>query len=369
MTFGRDWQGHRVRRKQRCKTKREADLLDARWSLEKQVQGGTATGEMTFAEFVEVVYWPQKANAMRATSRRGYERDLKLRLLPAFGSLGLRNVNRLAIQQMLNGCPTKKAATNARETLSAVLTVAVEMELIQKNPAMYTYSFPEEGRHEKDHYGVWLSTFAEHVRLLDWAKANYRDRAEERMLVIGLCFGLRKGEILGLDWENVDLENRQIRITQTFTSATGKPSLTEPKTKRSKRIVPMPEYAYQRLSAWSDQQKFEDVDLHGDVCHPVVTGMTHKRLSPKTASDKIARMRNGKSYEDGTPVPGITLFSTRHSFATACINAGMEVSKLSAILGHANTAVTYNRYVKPKLKDIKQEIPIIDAAYSEAREG
>lgn len=334
VTVGKTPDGKRDRRKKRCHSKKEADRLDSRWNVEKQVREGCVTGDVRFEDFVDTIYWPQKRDAMRATTRKGYKRDIKLRLLPAFGDLRLRQINRMKIQEMISGCATKKVAQNARETLSAVLTVAVEMEIIPHNPAGFPYSYPAAGKHGKDFYGVWLSTFQEHVRLLEWVRANYGDLAEERMMVLGLCFGLRKGEILALDWENVDLQNRQIRISQTFTSAEGLPTLTEPKTERSKRIVPMPGYAFQRLSAWDELPKSADVDLEGNPCHPVVCGVNGKRMSPKTAVDKIARMRKGKCYDDGTPVPAVTLFSARHSFATACVNAGMEISKLSAILGH-----------------------------------
>ena len=57
------------------------------------------------------------------------------------------------------------------------------------------------------------------------------------------------------------------------------------------------------------------------------------------------------------------LYTMRHSFATACIDAGVEVAKLSRWLGHCNVSTTYNMYVRPRLSDLSgSAVPIIDEA-------
>lgn len=67
-----------------------------------------------------------------------------------------------------------------------------------------------------------------------------------------------------------------------------------------------------------------------------------------------------------TPMPAITTQSLRHSFATACVNAGVEVTKLSAMMGHRDVATTQQYYVKQKLRDLHSAAGDIDGALGKA---
>lgn len=346
LDYGYTWQGKRDRRSKTCKTKREAINAERAMIIERD---GSASERITFAEFLDLVYWPQKTK-IRANTRRGYERDIKLRLMPRFGQLEIGDINRFTIQQMINSCATKKVATNARETLSSILSVAVEMGMLATNPASYKYQYPDASNTAADNYGVWLTSFAAHRELIDYVSEGNTGDALERMVVLGLCFGLRKGEIFGLDWSNVDFARREIRITQTYTVAKGGATINPPKTPKAKRTIPMTGFAYDHMSSWQQ------------VGAAVVVGVGGRRMHPNTGSNKMRKMVKD-CYADGTPLPEVTIHSLRHSFATACINAGIEVSKVSAWLGHRDTSTTYNRYVKPTLSDLRGETAVIDAAY------
>lgn len=122
------------------------------------------TARITLAEFVDGVYWPQKAG-LRANTRQGYERDLRRRILPALGNMELEQINKLNVQRMLSAYPTRKTATNARETLSSVLGCAVEMGMLPVNSASFRYTYPG-GAADPERGGEWLTTFGDHERLL-----------------------------------------------------------------------------------------------------------------------------------------------------------------------------------------------------------
>lgn len=350
VTYGKRLDGSRDRHTETCPTKAKAEKAERRMLLEKEQRRGRSYGGILFEDFVRDYFWPQKPN-LKGTTRRGYERDLRLRLLPAFGCVAVEDIGRLDIQRMITSCPSRKAATNARETLSSVLSVAREMGVIDVNPAGFRYQYPRAVQHPADHYGVWLSSFAEIRRVLDWVAEGHAGEAVERMCVLGLCFGLRKGEVLGLDWDTVDVGARSIRVAQAYTAASGAAELADPKTPRAKRTIPMTAYALDRMTAWGAGEG------------PVVTGRDGRRMSPYTARDRMAAVfGRGAIYDDGEPVPRLTLHSMRHSFGTACIDAGIEVARVSKWMGHVDTSTTYNRYVKPKLADLEAEALTIDAA-------
>lgn len=353
VVVGRKYDGKPDRRTECCDTKAKAQKAERRLLLVKEQGKGRTSGRITFEEFLDEVFWPQKMK-LRRNTRLGYERDIRLRLIPSFGRMDIDSIDRLAIQRMLMSCPTKKAATNARGTLSSILGVAVEMGMIQNNPAGFRYQYPDASDLPPDNYGVWLQTFAEHRRLLERAAETHPCEPVERMLVLGLCFGLRKGEIFGLDWENVDFDARCIRIVQTYTCARGGASMSPPKTPRAVRAVPMTSYAESRMRAW------------GPPSGPVVVGRDGGRMNPRTAMKHVKRFVERESFADGSSIPRVTLHSLRHSFATACIDSGIEVSRVSKWMGHCDVSTTYNRYVKPTLAALESDAAIIDSAYEES---
>ena len=349
VVVGRRWDGRPDRRSETCETKAKAQKAERAMLLEKERRRGRITGRIRFREFVEEVYWPQKPG-LRANTRQGYERDLRLRLIPAFGDMYVDAINRYAIQRMISSCPTRKTATNARETLSSILSLAVEMGMLTVNPAGFRYQYPQPSALPEGHDGAWLTTFAEHRALLGYVAERYPGEPEERIVVLGLCEGLRKVEIMGLDWEDVDLGASELTVRRSYGQGKGGTHLTDPKTPRARRTIPVWSYARERMEAW------------GPSSGPIVAGAGGGRMSPVTAGTRIRRMVERGTYGDGGPLPHVTIKSLRHSFATACVNAGMEVTKLSAIMGHADIRTTEQYYVRQKIADLHGVGGIIDDA-------
>lgn len=346
VTVGVKWDGSRDRRVETCQTKGQARKAETRLLMEKERLRGRVTARITLAEFVDEVYWPQKAG-LRANTRQGYERDLRRRILPALGNMEIEQINKLNIQRMISGCPTRKTATNARETLSSVLGCAVEMGMIPVNPASFRYTYPGDGAADPERGGVWLTTFAEHMRLLGLLRETQPGSCVERICVIGLCEGLRKGEVLALRWEDVDLARRELTVRGTYTQGIGGAHETDPKNRNARRTIPLRAYAAERMAAWGPGEG------------PIVSGTGGGLLSPVTAGERMRRFTAG-SYPDGEPLPRVTMASLRHSFATACVNEGMEVSKLSRIMGHADIKTTMRYYVRQKLDDLKVAVDAMD---------
>ena len=98
VTVGVKWDGSRDRRVETYPTKGQARKAETRLLMEKERLRGRVTARITLAEFVDEVYWPQKAG-LRANTRQGYERDLRRRILPALGNMELEQINKLNIQR------------------------------------------------------------------------------------------------------------------------------------------------------------------------------------------------------------------------------------------------------------------------------
>lgn len=256
---------------------------------------------------------------------------------------------------MLLECPTRKTATNARETLSSVLGLAVAMERIDENYARGRYDYPQRSIRNDERFGVWMTTFGECMELLEAARKRDGCGMFERILVLGLCFGLRNGEIFGLNWGDVDFGRRLVKVRRTYVVGESGAVLVSPKTERGTRDIPMSDYAEARLLAfWR-----ADAPEHGDV--PVVRGPMGKRCYPKVAGKRFRKFID-QGWSDGYVAPRVTIMSLRHSFATAAIRSGMSVAAVSKILGHASTSVTVDRYVRYTVEDVRAEMPAIEAA-------
>lgn len=222
------------------------------------------------------------------------------------------------------------------------------LEIITHNPAAGRFKFHEEIKSRETKNGVWLTSFAEHKQVLEVAKGH----DIEPILVLGLCFGLRKGEILGLDWPDVDFDNRQITIRQTYTQSAGAPELLPPKTAKSLRTIPMPDYAYERLHV---------LQCKGGLLStgPVVRERG-RRLEPQAAQRRMTKFVRNHN------VPKITIMSLRHSFATSAIRSGINAASVSKWLGHTDVTTTLNRYVRPMLANLHDDVAIINAGYTSA---
>lgn len=344
--------GKRKRISGSAKTVREAKRVER--ELELSISNGSALqSNITLHEFVEQIFWDSKKH-LRYTTLRGYRQVLNAHVLPVLGNLPICDITPVSIQSMINNCSTYKQAKTSRETLRCVLGLAFDLQLIMTNPAMSkTFTYPRQIDKRHDTSGVWLTSFAEHKKVLDCARETASPNVQI-MLILGLCFGLRKGEILGMDWTNIDFRNKEIHVIQTYTPGANGPQLDPPKTLESRRTIPGPDYAFAELSRL---RKLDGVVRVG-AC---LIGESGQRLYPSSAAKRLKRWR------EKNRMPDITLMSLRHSFATASILAGIEVSSVSKWLGHTNTSTTYNKYVRPLLSDLHEDVEVINKAYREAK--
>lgn len=155
---------------------------------------------------------------------------------------------------------------------------------------------------------------------------------------------------MGLEGPHIDRCRHDVTVSQSYTEGEHGPQLTEPKTPKAFRTVPAPLLGHGIMDAWT----LDD--------GPVVRGLDGDRMNPNTARGRIARMFERATHDDGSPVPRLTQFSMRHSYGTASINAGVEVSKLSRLMGHVDVSTTLNRYVKQRIDDLREEMSVLDAA-------
>ena len=165
-------------------------------------------------------------------------------------------------------------------------------------------------------------------------------------IMISLYTGLRIGEICALSWQDVDLDEKIIfvrhtvaRVRSTDGKSKSKLILDEPKTASSKRIIPIPSQIFSLLT------KYKKISAS-----PYVVSYTDSFVSPRTYE---ARFR--KTLQE-CKIHCLNYHGLRHTFATRCIEAGVDTKSLSEILGHSNVSITLNTYVHSSLEMKKKQL-------------
>jgi integrase len=175
-----------------------------------------------------------------------------------------------------------------------------------------------------------LRTFLEHVR---------PHRFYAAWLVAGTT-GLRRGEILGLHWRDVDLDAARLSVRAALVMVDNSPTWSEPKTAKGRRSVPLPAETVAALRAHRAHQLKERLALgtgyqDEDLVFCREDGMTFHPDTFERTFDRLAAQAG---------LPPIRLHDLRHTFATLALSAGVHPKVVSEILGHANISITLDTY-------------------------
>ena len=192
-----------------------------------------------------------------------------------------------------------------------------------------------------------------------------KGRLHENLILIALGTGMRSGELLGLTWDDVNWDKREIYVNKTLVhikdSATGKYTFKyqTPKTKNGTRTIPMQQSVYNALKQqhiklkelqiastdWSPLEHFENLVFAGQNGKPITEHQFHSALNWIEKSINKERMKiaeiNGTPY---TPIPHFYPHALRHTFATRCFEAGIEAKVVQGYLGHYSIAITLDTY-------------------------
>lgn len=178
----------------------------------------------------------------------------------------------------------------------------------------------------------------EQARLL--LDAAVGDRLEA-LYVTALATGLRQGELLGLRWEDVDLDARKtMRVSHSLARVKGKLELLEPKTERSRRTVVLPEVAVTALRAHRTRQRMERLVAGSrwvDTGHVFAT-------SVGTALDAATVTRSFQRALDRAGLPHSRFHDLRHAAATFLLAQGFTLEDVKNLLGHSSIVLTSNTY-------------------------
>jgi integrase len=200
--------------------------------------------KMTTAQYLQ--HW--LANVAKPTVElstwASYERCLRLHLVPRIGGILLANLRKLHVEALFADLQRNGMSGGNAKKVSEVLSTALQHAVgddslpLKKNPA----ALAAKPKPEAEEIVPFTPDEIMRIRL---AVMGHR---LEALFALAISTGAREGELLGLGWEYVDLEDGTISIQRTLDQATGGFRLKEPKSKRGRRVVDIPRFAVQALA-------------------------------------------------------------------------------------------------------------------------
>ncbi len=299
------------------------------------VEHSNVKADMPFSEWMDFWYQQYVKITLKQTTQSEYESLIYKHIIPEIGNIKLNKFTQNDLQQFysrlkisgrqihteIQGQGLSDRMVRACHTLCRkCFEKAVEENLIRTNPAIGCKLPPKKAKE------MQVLTRDEMQRFIIQAKAD----GYFELFVLELCTGMRRGEILGLQWDDFNMKTGELHIRRQVVLVNGNIHISTPKTKSSVRTIIIPpdivkilaEYKKRINSVWMfPSPKTKDIPLHPAS----VTSILDRLL--KRAECKHIRFHD-----------------LRHTFATNALANGMDVKTLSAIIGHISSETTLNIY-------------------------
>lgn len=288
-----------------------------------------------------------------------YKEIVKNHICPELGDLNVNEISTFKLQKFISrlllsgnlvtGNGLSSSAVNSIITvIQNSLSTALSVGIINVNPAI------KLKRPKMTEKRVECFSIAEQKKI---ERGVLIDKCENMFgIIICLYTGLRLGELLSLEWQDIDLKNGILFVTKTCyycKNVDGKYSriVDVPKTLSSKRMIPIPK---QIVSLLKDKKKNSKSNL--------VIVNSNKPMLVRTYQRNYSKLLKKLNIEYRC------FHSLRHTFATRALECGMDVKTLSEILGHKNSQITLNRYVHSFMEHKKAMMNKIGKLFYEANE-
>lgn len=294
-------------------------------------------GDYTVSEWCRLWFETYSKPNLRPNTAKNYTAILEQHIIPAIGGVKLRQLTATHIQRMYNDIRDHGRVKRGEKmtdftlpnsfvrrthmVLHSCLQQAVKERILPFNPCD-SCRIPKKDKTEMkiippDQVGAYLRA-AEQYGVLP-------------IFYLELSSGLRRGELVGLHWADLDVQNRIISVDKQITRIDGELTVTVPKTDNSIRKIVVPQQAVDMLVA--EHEKHPDSPIMfpspktGTYWSPDALGRVHKKLL------KMADIDAGVRFHD-----------LRHTFATMAMQSGVDVKTLSSMLGHYSAGFTLDTY-------------------------
>ena len=307
-----------------------------RVALNEQRQGTLATGpQQTLKQYLE--YWLEDVHkpAIRLSSYMQYRGILDKHIFPLLGHIQVQKLTPQQVQSFYARKEKEGLALGTIRTIHAVLhnalSHAVSINLVSRNVSDVVNP-PRLVKHERHPL-----TIEQAQKLLQHVQGH----SLEGLITVALATGMRRGELLGLRWQDIHFDTKSLQIQRTISRQRKKGIVeSEPKTSRGRRNIILPPFAIEALkqhhtrqlearlkvgSAW-EESNFVFCNGHGGFFEPSQLHMMFRNLLKEA------------------DLPQIRFHDLRHSAATMMLTMGVHPKVVQELLGHSSISLTLDTY-------------------------
>ncbi|HUP69960.1 MAG TPA: tyrosine-type recombinase/integrase [Acidimicrobiales bacterium] len=333
------------RRRQRLKggfrTKDEAEKALARTLADAQKGIVLDPGKVTLGEYLED-WLASVSRSLKPTTLEGYAHAARVWIIPRIGGYRLTAVTPEVLEKLYATLETEgrqdgtgglgsRAVRLAHQVLHLALGQAAKRQRILTNPADAGLHLPRQTRKP---FRTWNEVEAR--RFLEACRG---DRLVA-LWTLMVSTGMRRGEAVGLRWEDVDLKASRLSVVQHVVVVNNRPLIQEIKTPTSRRSLVLYPNVVTVLRKHRAAQKEEHLFVGG--------GWVESGLVFTTATGGVLHPRNMLRSFDAVVakagVPDITMHDLRHTAASLALRAGVHPKLVQEMLGHARVAITLDLY-------------------------
>lgn len=337
-----------------AKTKREAILRAEAAKIKKA--GRRPSNKMLYAEWLKT-YLAITRDRVTAATLESYRTLINKHIVPRFGHLPLMDLDHIEIReylsQMLAQGLSPRTVNYVHTLFKTTLKQAVEDGLLAQNPMDKVHKVKQPRSTARA-----ILTVDDFDKLL---RAATNDEIR-RLMSVALSTGLRREEILGLRWMDVDLSARRISVNQTIIKV-GSQIIATPltKTAASRRTIKIDARTADILRT---QKAYDDEKAACAIGFYIDRGLVFSNK----VGDAISPMGLTRRIETivkraGLP-RGVTYYSFRHTHATLLLSRGVNIKVIQSRLGHASITTTLNTYAHLTTDDEEQAAGAMETVFS-----
>jgi integrase len=325
------------------RTRRAAEAARAKIVYELYTGTYVEPSAVTLSEWVRGQWLPTIQSRVKPSTFDSYRRNLDLHVLPRLGSRQLRQLtasmlNRLYADLLADGHRKKEGGLSPKTVryihtiVHKTLADAVDADLVGINVAERAKP-PRPRATAANEINFW-----EPDELRAFLRAVKSHRLEAAWHVAAMT-GMRRGEVLGLRWKDVDIDTAHISVRQALVSVAYEIIVSTPKNHQA-RVIDLDSGTAQQLETHRQRQQFERAEWGSDYLGQdlVFCKEDGTPMHPHTFSQAFGRL------VAKTDLPRIRLHDLRHTHATIALRAGVPVKVISERLGHETPAFTLKQY-------------------------
>lgn len=340
--------------------------------IKRQMEINLSTGEfveeknISLQAFIENVYFKIYTKYLSPTTVSNYwklyESKKPYCIKTYFGKYKLKDINRRMVQKyvnLLSDNVSPKTVRAYKMWLHTVFDTAISEDIIKPhcNPTE-NIKLPPKKKPDIEAY-----TLEQVNRLLE---LSYDDRINHLVIGLGTLAGLRRGEMLGLQWKDVDLEkgNAEIHVKQTVVVVDNVVYVKEPKTKAGRRDIPIPEALAEILREEKLRYSANKLKLGTEFKDKgfVISKPDGEPYRPDGVSIHYERFMY--KVEENYGIPYKSLHKLRHSYATLLIDGGANPKVVQKNLGHEDVTMTLGTYAHAYADRQRNEVDKLDSVIS-----